>query len=234
MRRILLLVSVSFGWVGSAAADGLFYRLPADGEFAGYVVEVSFSTKGLEVAGRGNATMSSVGQETVKGKKCRWIEIKLALTVMDMEDIQVAKVLVPEEHLKAGASPLEHAIKGWIKRRDEQPTAINDFKSMNSPLPIFLGGPLKDAKKLPKQVTASKLGKIECEGITGSYELDDGKESVKAVFENRLHDKAPFGLVTSTIQLTMQRNGQVEGTGTMSFRLVASGKDAKSELVEQK
>src|SRR5207244_12477630 len=97
-----------------------------------------------------------------------------------------------------------------------------------------LGKPFKDAKKLPKQVTPSKLGKLECEGVTGTYELDDGRESVTAVFENRLHDKAPFGLVTSTIQLTMQRNGQVEGTGSMSFRLVAAGKDAKSELPEQK
>src|SRR5437773_5437610 len=225
MRRLLLTLTLSFGLVGGAAADGLFYRLPADGEFAGYVVEVSFSTKGLEVTGRGNATMSSVGQETVKGKKCRWIEIKLALTIMDMEDVQIAKVLVPEEHLKAGASPLEHAIKGWIKRRDEQPTAIKDFKSMNTPLPVFLGSPFKDAKKLPKEVTTSKLGKLECEGVKGSYDLDDGTQSVRAVFENRLHDKAPFGLVTSTIQLTMQRNGQVRDTGTMSFRLVATGKD---------
>ena len=95
MRRLLVTLTLSLGFVGGAAADGLFYRLPADGEFAGYVVEVSFSTKGLEVTGRGNATMSSVGQETVKGKKCRWIEIKLALTIMDMEDVQIAKVLVP-------------------------------------------------------------------------------------------------------------------------------------------
>src|SRR5436305_7352896 len=103
MRRLLLTLTLSLGLVGGAAADGLFYRLPADGEFAGYVVEVSFARKGMEVTGRGNA--SSVGQETIKGKKCRWIEIKIELTIMDMEDVQIAKVLVPEEHLKAGASP---------------------------------------------------------------------------------------------------------------------------------
>src|SRR5438876_2880340 len=70
MRRTFVLVSLWLGLAGAAGADGLFYRLPADGEFAGYIIEVSFTSKGLEMTGRGNATMSSVGQETIKGKKC--------------------------------------------------------------------------------------------------------------------------------------------------------------------
>ncbi len=217
---------------GPSLADGLFYRLPADGTSARYALEMTMNIQGKEITARGTMTMSSVGQVTVKDKKCRWLEVKMQVTVMDKEDLQLYKVLIAQEHLQPGKNPLEHAIKGFMKRGKGEPAEIKDFKSGKTPLPLFLAGPLKETKKLAKEVIDGKLGKLECEGVRGTQELEKDKEKIHLTYETRLHDKAPFGVVASRIQIKLQVN-QEEGTGTITLRLVEIGKGAKSELPEQ-
>ena len=61
-----------------AAADGLLYRLPEDGAFVRFELEVSSNWKGEgETTHKGTLTMSSVGEAKVDGKPGRWLEIKM-------------------------------------------------------------------------------------------------------------------------------------------------------------
>src|SRR5207247_1112216 len=58
-----LLALVSFA--NSARADGLIYRLPADGAQGRFEMEVDVTVGGQQVSTKGSVTISSVGQTTV-------------------------------------------------------------------------------------------------------------------------------------------------------------------------
>ncbi len=115
--------------------------------------------------------------------------------------------------------------------RDVQP--LNDIESrLAGPLPAFLCGPLKDAKKLPKAVVESGLGKLECEGVSGYTDFKQGGDDIRISFETRLHEKAPFGVVTTRMELKRDRdrNGQQQETAALTLKLVEVGKSASTEL----
>ncbi len=231
MRRFLSAVLVLLCTMAPAVGDGLFYRLPDDGMSVKFDLQAKVDAKGQEKAVSGSLLMSSVGQADFNGEKCRWIEIKMMMEIDGQNDTTLAKVLIPEKHLKAGANPIENAVKGFIKMRDQQPQQLNDFRSPQAgPIPVFLCGPLQDEKKLSKEVIDSGIGKIECEGVTGWREFDQGQQKIRVNFENRLSDKAPFGIVASTMKFKIEQNAEVNASGTMTLKLVEIGKEAKSEL----
>ncbi|MHC4401541.1 MAG: hypothetical protein ACYTG0_17855 [Planctomycetota bacterium] len=234
---------------GPALADGLFYQLPDDGTWARYEYKMSGEFSGptmSEIELKGSMRMASVGQATEKNEPCRWIEVsfdradELKITYDKVPEPttferDVIKVLIPERHLEVGKPMLDHAIRGWARRGDREPTGLKDPKDLNdSFLPIVLAPPLKDVKRLDAIVIEGKLGKLSCAGVTGRAEYDAGSATMRVEMENRLHRKAPFGVVTSRWAVERKEDGKTMAKMTFDLRLSDFGDGAKSELPDQK
>lgn len=234
MRTFVLSTLAALIFVTPIRAQGLLHRLPADGEFVRFEMESTPSNEKGEAqkTHKGTLTMSSVGETKVDGKPARWLEIKMeAQTPGD----HTVKVLVPSERLKAGESPLDHAITGWRKMSEGDPKEITGFKTDNAgALPMLLPGPLTNAKKLPKKIVETALGKLECEGQTGTHAFEPAKDFKSEItYETWLHDDAPFGVVSARLDMkTIHINGEGR-TWTMALRLAGVGKGAISELSDK-
>ncbi|MSR57591.1 MAG: hypothetical protein EXS05_07955 [Planctomycetaceae bacterium] len=157
-------------------ADGLIYQLPANGSSVRYDIENKASMNGQEQTIMGSLTVSSVGEATVDGEKCRWIEFRLMIKRENIERVTLAKCLIPEKHLGRGKSPGEHLIRGWIKTGDGEPQAFTDLKSPQAGGRVigYLAGPPPNAGELEKVDVESPLGKLACEGVTGTHEFEQG------------------------------------------------------------
>ena len=217
-----------------AHADGLIYQLPADGTQVRYDSEVTFSNNGQERTTTGSLTLSSVGVTTVDSEKCRWIEIKNIMKTDNGERITIAKVLIPEKDLGKGKSPGEHLIRGCIKQVDGEPQPITDLKGPQTRLLVgYLAGPPQSPRELEKTEIDGKLGKLSCPGVAGDYEFVRDNGSLSIAMENRLNEKAPFGVVSAVWKFERKQNGQVMGTGTSKLTLADINTTALSELPDR-
>jgi hypothetical protein len=216
----------------TARADGLIYRLPADGMSVRYDTELTFTNNsGQQNMLKGSLTISSVGQTTVDNEKCRWIEFKTVMKIDQGERIAIGKCLIPEKDLAQGKSPGEHLIRGWIKQGDME-LAISDLKSQPGRMMLigYLAGPAPNVKELDQAVIDGPLGKLECAGVSGGHEFQRANDTLNINFENRLHDKSPFGVVTAVWKFERKVNGQVMGSGTSKMTLAEINTTALTEL----
>ena len=55
---------------------------------------------------------------------------------------------------------------------------------------------------------------MRCAGVTGANEFEADDSTVVIRFENRLHEKSLFGLVTGNWEFEVKNNGQVALAGT--------------------
>lgn len=205
----------------TARGDGLFYQLPDDGASAQFEMKITSGNGSSRTVGVG---MRSVGK-VMDTPGSRWLEFKLP-----MEDsTQIVKVLIPEKHLKEGESPVDHVIRGWLKRGDDAPIGLS--QPSHFWLQMFLAGPLTDAKKLEPQAIDTPLGKLDCPGLTGRGHIreNDGYEE-DLTYTIRRHDKAPFGVVSCTIDCVVSKDGKRQGTSKFELKLTEVAKDATSEL----
>ncbi len=245
----VLLLGVCLSTLGTARADGLLYRLPKDGTWARYSVkQVMAAPRDPEITVEGTLTLASVGQEKIKDEVCRWIEIVIETKLPGKSRTlkSVFKALIPEKRLKKGEDPLGHWVKGWAKVGDEEPQPLTKELLSNPAMMIniLVSGPLQDVKALEKKVIETKLGKLTCEGLSGSLTLKgaavsvrDGKVTtgdVKVRIQNYLHDKAPFGVATSHVDIEFPDLGQGRSSAEADLALVAVGTGAKSELPDKK
>lgn len=234
-RQMRILSSIMLAVVlllpAATRADGLIYQLPADGSSAEFDLKMTMERNGQTMEADGSFAIKSVGKQKVDDVDCRWIEFKLEMKIGEREQTVRAKVLVPEAELTRGKNPIGHVKKAWYKPGDRDPKEITDFTGSSAgPLPAFLCGPLKDAKELDAETVESSLGKFECKGVTGTTEFTVGGRENDVTFTNRLHEKAPFGIVSSVMQVEVSRDGQIQQNITMKIRLSKVGKDATSEL----
>jgi hypothetical protein len=96
--------------------------------------------------------------------------------------------------------------------------------------PAYLAGPLQDERKLDKQLVESKLGILNCDGVAGWIQFQEGDMHTKVTYETRLHAMAPFGVVSSRMQFEVQRDGKFHHTIDAKLRLTDFGEDAESTL----
>ncbi|HLJ10473.1 MAG TPA: hypothetical protein VKU82_04755 [Planctomycetaceae bacterium] len=218
----------------TAWADGLIYQLPADGVSVRYDTEVSFTdNNGQQREMKGSLTVSSVGQTTVDNEKCRWIEFKNVTKTDQGERIMVAKFLVPEKDLGKGKSPADHLVRGWVKMGDMEPQPISDLKGPRTRMLIaYLAGPSPNAKELDKVEIDGKLGKLSCAGVSGDQEFQRENGTLAIHFENRLNEKAPFGVVSAVWKFEQSNNGQSR-SGTSKMTLAETNTTALSELPDR-
>lgn len=218
-----------------ARADGLIYRLPEDGTQIRYDVDLVLSAGGNETPTKGSLTVSSVGKATVNDEKCRWIEIKSITTAEGQDHIQIIKSLIPEKELGKGKSPLEHAVRTWLKIDNNEVVEVKDFKDPQAmALNAFLAGPPKNPGELEKVEVDGKLGKLECAGVTGDTEFEGpGGLTIAIHVENRLNEKAPFGLVNANWKFEVKNGGQTFLTGTFKLTPADTNTTALSELPDK-
>lgn len=219
-----------------AWADGLIYQLPADGATVRYDTETTSSFNGQERTFKGSINISSVGEATVDGEKCRWIEFRTMTKQDDQERIVILKFLIPEKHLGRGKSPSEHIIRGWVKQADSEPQAVTDFKSVPGSGRFFgyLGGPPQNPGELEKVDIDCPLGKLACPAVTGSHDFDMGNGTTFTTsYEKRLHEKSPFGVVSTVSKFERKTNGRVAASGTTKLTLADTGTTALSELPDK-
>jgi hypothetical protein len=224
--------------VPGAQADGLIYQLPKDGTSVTFDMEVSGSRNGEQKIGKGSLVVGSVGEVTIENEKCRWIEFKMALKLDNDSRVSIVKVLVPETYLGKGKAAGENIVRGWVKGGkggDETVVEIkNTLANEVGPIAAFLSSPPKDPKTLEKTEIDGKLGKLQCPGVSGEVSLDQGGSTFALKFESRLHEKAPFGVVTSTWEFARKNNGQVGESGTFKLTLTDTQTSAVSELPDNK
>ena len=141
-------------------------------------------------------------------------------------------MLIAEKNLKPDGHPMKHIIRGWHQEGDKKPVVLGVGFGANQ-MKIF-PGPLNDVKELESKLVESKLGKQKCKGFTGSLKNKKGTTTTENIYEYRLHDKAPFGVVTSRMQVTVTRDGKIVSMKVLTLKLADFGKDAKSQLPESK
>jgi hypothetical protein len=219
-----------------AHADGLVYNLPPDRTSVRYEMEIVPTFSG-EKSRKGSLTISSVGVTTVENANCRWIEFKNASKENDgREAITISKVLVPEEHLGRGKSSGEHLIRGWVKQDDNEPREIKELQTLPGYVMLagYLAGPPHNFQELDKVEIDGKLGKQVCGGISGVQEFQYGNQTFKIHFENRFHEKAPFGVVSAAWKVEREINGRrTINIGTSKLTLVDVNTTAVSELPDR-
>jgi hypothetical protein len=205
----------------TASADGLIYQVPKDGTSVEYDMKLSFNNAtvdGNELNVDGSLKISSVGKEIVNGQPCRWIEFEVRSNKPDREHANWTKVLVPETELAAGKAPIKHIRRAWFQLNDQAVREISDFTISDNDvgaLLAFLAGPFTDNKELVAKTIESGLGKLDCKGVSGSIEFASNKRKHKYTYRNRLHEKAPFGVVSSDIKFEIMNHGRLESSGTI-------------------
>jgi hypothetical protein len=217
----------------TARADGLLYQLPDDGSWVRFEANYTFKADGMEEPGQGTGTltMASVGRVLEGPEPCRWIEFDVRLKDTGPEQVLIRKLLIPEKYLTKGENPTEHVVRGWAKFNDED---VQPAVPIHGRWPAYLAGPLQDEKPLEEQLVESKLGALKCEGVTGWIQYTEGDLDMKVTFGTRLHETAPFGVVSSRMQFEMMREGKVLQTVDATAKLIDYGTDAKTALPEHK
>lgn len=225
---------------GQARGDGLFYQLPKDGESIKYDMTFAMQVGEQQVTMTGSMVMAAVGTvdvetEKEKGKvKARWIEFDFRFTdPTGQEQRTVVKVLIPEKDLKPGKEIISKRIRGWIRERADAEVEKLDDNDLG-PLPAFLSGPLTDAKELEPETIKTGLGELKCKVVTGSTSFKENNRDASVVFTNLLHDKAPFGVVKSTMAYSSTANGVNQNRGTITLIAAETGKNYKSALPDAK
>ncbi len=237
MPRCLVFAALIFAaaTTQSARADGLIYQLPGEGAQVRYDMSVEISAGGEEMNFKGSLTVSSVGQTMVGDDKCRWIEIKMVSMRDGQDQPLTGKMLIPEKELGKGKSPADHVMRAWLKEGDAEAHEVTDFKSVEFlPMRTFLAGPLQNSGELEKIEIDGKLGKLQCAGVTGMQTFEFETLVLTINCENRLHVKAPFGVVAADWKFDVKNNGQALASGTFKLTLTEVNNTALSELPDKK
>ena len=225
---ISLLFIVAGSFASESRADGLILKLPPDGSWVRYdltAVVAEQPRAGIS----GTLTLRSVGRETVQEKPCRWIEVETRTALPNMKGklSVVYKLLIPEEHLGKGKSPLEHIARGWTRLGPQVPRPLIDTgTSRQGMLPDFLPGRLTAVKTLKKKrIVRYQQGNLNCFGSMAETKLD----SVQLVYSTWPHKKVPFGVAASTVRAA---GGKIN----ITFELILNGMGtgAKSALPDRR
>jgi hypothetical protein len=234
LLALLMLISLPT----AAVADGLLYQLPNDGSWVRYDMTLEMSRGGQVQKMTGEVTMMVTGTVTENGKACRWVEFKWVQNpppgAQQKGHTTLIKVLIPEENLKTSKDPVKNRVRGWLQERaDSGIEALTDDEV--GPLPAFLANTLDNGKKLKAKELVTKLGKLECEGVSGSTTFEEGSKTATVTMEIRKHTKAPFGVVWAKMNYqTKRKDGPMRDRGTLTFTLAEVGKNAKSVLPDSK
>jgi len=224
----------------SAPADGLIYKLPADGTRVTYEmngVKSDAGRPGSENKMTGTLAVASVGKEKVDGADCRWIEITMKMFGRGREMTVSAKLLIPESDLGKGKYPLGNVKQAWLKQGDRL-KEIDPNGRDGGPVPAFLPNPLKDAKVGKPAEIATAAGKMSAKKLTAKTEYEQGTDKrvdkFTVEYDLQLADKAPFGVAGGkmTIKEYVNRT-RLDDIVVLDLKLKSIDTKAKSNIPDK-
>ncbi|OHB81124.1 MAG: hypothetical protein A2Z38_10535 [Planctomycetes bacterium RBG_19FT_COMBO_48_8] len=210
----------SKAWLGiddemQTAPVGLIDRLPPDGTWARFE------------QGDNYVTIASVGKMVVAGQPYRWIEVVLEMGGQEL----IWKLLISETLPKRSRNILEQALSIWhygLQREQRNITGMSPADEFGE-LTFILTGPDSEIRLLEPQTIETKLGRFECSGWTGRQLTRFGSIEFDATFRQWVHEKAPFGVLRSEIELSSKFNDNIRQTRD-SITLVEVGTGAQSRI----
>ena len=126
---------------------------------------------------------------------------------------------------------LNNVVKGWRKRRDDDPTEIKDLNSDLPRLHLFISAPIKNLKKTDQRRTVEwQGGQLTCEVFEGSGQFEHKVGDDETHYLLSMHEKMPFGVAGATLNV----KGDDGVTGTVEFRVIDFGANAISDLPDFK
>ena len=235
--RVVLTVMMAVLCSPSVYADGLVYQLPPDGHWARFTREGKTKDgQGNDVKIGGTVKLSSVGVVELDGQTHRWIEIEAYEKWGEHGMTIVKKLLIPEQQLKPGGTPLDHVKQYWEKTStNPTPKKIDPeargVKMQLDVLSAYLHGPFADTKKSSTVTIECGLGRLECPGLVAEDSIWAGG-GVSRRFWIRTHRQAPFGVVAWAEEQTAERNGKPQPPTLSKLVIEACGDDAVSAMPE--
>ena len=218
-----------------ATAGGPVQSLPKDGCWVKFFLEYE-PGPGDDVKGTGSWTFRSVGTKTVRGEKCRWIEIEEHIDQGDdgKPFTRWFKYLVREKDLKPGGDPLSNLIEHWRKDTDQTRTARSDKRF--TMMPMYFRGTPKTATAVakPKRV-------LWQQGEFNIKQAEEQTQTIRApecdlIIRDVVWKKAdiPFGTAAVTSSVRLDRDGFPSYTYVRRLSLSDHGTGAKSKIPEAK
>lgn len=219
------------------AGGGLLQRLPEDGTWVRYFVKVK---DGAGTKPRnGTMTLKSVGRETIKGQKYRWIEIDMLLKRNDKQLHRALKVLIREQDLKEHARNGLTIARGWasIGRPESFPLGSLE-KSPDGPLGLYFGCPMKNARTVKGEKTIDyqngrlTIASAQSGELKIRFQEDPGVGDSPVTVTQTIwnHRSVPVGTAMAIIEARQD--------GAIAQKIVLTiqdfGKNAKSSLPEKK
>lgn len=98
----------------------------------------------------------------------------------------------------------------------------------------FLHAPTWKVTELEPEAVESKLGTAPCKGLQCVDTKKNGGFETRLTAVARLDDRAPFGVVTYEYEKDRLRDGQSLGKRTMTLTLSDFGRDAVSDLPDNR
>jgi hypothetical protein len=232
---VLILVVPAPSW-----AEGILSRVPEDGAWAKFDIEGkgTGSDGKVQVTVKGTQTVRCVGVQEVDGEPCRWIEVD---TDSRFERVgreagslhEIFKLLIAEKYLVEGMDPREGIRIAFQKQGDSPVKRLElqgaDARQIESMDELF-HAPFEPLRSLPIEKVVAAGKDWECRGVEGRRATD--AENFSTV--TRLHNDAPFGVVTYTYDKQRLRDGKQAGGRSMNWKLTEIGTGAVSALPDSR
>lgn len=235
-----IVIALSCLYAPETRAGGLVQKLPNDGTWARYHVQIKMENP-KNMVYSGTMTIRSVGRENVNSQPCRWIEIESHTEINNQKMNSLGKILVPEKLFEKGnklENISEKIIRGWEKTNDLDPRQLKDLKSSRIGLATFFQpNPAgKDSRINEKKIVEYQKGRLEIEtGITGTLNVPapenaNIKIDTSGVYSIWAHDKVPYGTAIFKSEFTSKRNAEIISKVSFKLEIEDHGTGAKSAL----
>lgn len=193
-------------------------------------------------------TISSVGSQSVDGRACRWIELKVERGKRNEEGnvdlgqagVIIYKCLVPEDAVGHETSDFLPIVRGWRKIADGEPQPMKGQLLRIAPI-ITLIDAYPDAQEKPSETLQIQgLGDVACTVRAGSRQYQGRTGRAANNGQIWLSDRVSFGIIKwqATARreqlLGSEENGQYRFAGELftEMTIIADHPNAQSELPE--
>jgi len=228
-----------------AEGGGLFRKLPKDGSWVRYFMEMKAETPQTQSMS-GTFTIRSVGQADENGQKCRWLEVEMQGEQNGKKQYTVLKFLVNEKGFKPGSKEPIEIVRGWKKNQADgevKQLSANETDPQGM-MSMFFGGQRKEVKTLKSEkVVDYQKGRLKIgSGTVGKMDLKPPANTPADFKYNVIqtvwpHKTIPFGTAAMELRMEFESKKKVVFKSKMTFNVEdygVGGKDAKSALPDKK
>lgn len=236
--RFLLPVIFAFAGPVVAAADGLVTQLPGESAWATFrLTDTTMSIGGEEKNTDGTLTIKRLGDETVDGNICCWIEIELKYTWPDNPKAEshstIWKLLIQQSSFEDEEGPIDGIVRGYVAHGYEsqklRPEIMEHVPQANV-LRIYLHNDWIMPRELPERTIRTDHAELSCMGFnaeTTLYDSDDAQTEIRTTtFTQWTNDQTPFGVV----ELSFDRRVSGGLSTRQTLTLSSWGDDAESRF----